>query len=274
MADLIVDEEYDVETAMKPLNHIQATLENLPKTESVFTTNTLHTIVPASEAICEPYIEVVEKVAEETETVVADAEEDAEEEIRVETTDAIHVDVPGKAVAVDTTPGVTSAKPDEAEDEGEEVEELRVIQLDGQVTETLKIEYILIDDYSNLYRQGVENELKVHKLRGELMIKPVIPDGIPEGVTAAHVTITNTPGFTFECKEGIAKIVDDGETSKTFEIALPTVNKEEGTVVLTYEGLIPEQNIPCNASSYSSREGNVTSVKVEVRNSLCGSCIN
>ena len=99
------------------------------------------------------------------------------------------------------------------------------------------------------------------------MIEPVIPDGIPEGVTAAHVTITNTPGFTFECKEGIAKIVDDGETSKTFEIALPTVNKEEGTVVLTYEGLIPEQNIPCNASSYSSREGNVTSVKVEVRNS-------
>ena len=144
MADLIVDEEYDVETAMKPLNHIQATLENLPKTESVFTTNTLHTIVPASEAICEPYVEVVEKVAEETETVVADAEEDAEEEIKVETTDAIHVDVPGKAVAVDTTPGVMSAKPDEAEDEGEEVEELRVIQLDGQVTETLKIEYILL----------------------------------------------------------------------------------------------------------------------------------
>ena len=102
-------------------------------------------------------------------------------------------------------------------------------------------------------------------MKGELFLKPIIPDGIPEGKTAAHITITNTAGFNFKCEEGLAKIIDEGENSKTFEVMLPTVNKEEATHVITYVGRIPDQNIPCSVDVLSSREGNVTSSQVSVR---------
>lgn len=104
-----------------------------------------------------------------------------------------------------------------------------------------------------------------HVFKGDLTIKPIIPGGIPEGSTSARVTIKNAAGLTFKCDEGLCKIVEDNENEKTFEISLPTVNKEEGTHVLTYLGTIPEANIPCTAEALSSRDDTVTSAKVTVR---------
>ena len=106
--------------------------------------------------------------------------------------------------------------------------------------------------------------MKKQRLNGKLFIKPIIPDGIPEGTTSAHITLTNVANLKFKCEEGVAKVIDDGENAKTFEITLPTVNKEEATHVLTYIGPIPDQNIPCSAEALSSREGTSTSSKVTV----------
>ena len=133
MAELIVDQEYNAEEALKPLTSIQSALSSLPKTVTTFATDETVAIKSATEAIIEPFVDVLTPVATDEVAANEEEEDDAEEEINVEGQDAIHVDVPGKTVAVDdnTTPVPAG---------DEEVEELNVIQLDGTVTETLKIE--------------------------------------------------------------------------------------------------------------------------------------
>ena len=132
MADLIVDEEYNVEEALRPLTSIQSALSALPKTETPFATEALVPIKPASEAVIEPFQDILTPVAMSAMEAIED-EEEAEEEIRMD--EGIRMDVPGKTVAAEAT-GVTPA----VADENEEVEELNVIQLDGRVEEKLVIE--------------------------------------------------------------------------------------------------------------------------------------
>lgn len=134
MADLIVDEEYNAEEALKPLTQIQTALRDLPKTTTAFATESPLPIKTAADAIIEPFVDILTPVAAETATTAVEDEEDAEEEIKMDE-GTITMAVPGKTAA-----GVTPTPGPAGDDEGEEVEELNVIQLDGQVVETLKIE--------------------------------------------------------------------------------------------------------------------------------------
>ena len=108
----------------------------------------LHDMKSAAEATCQPP-EDVEKKEDEKEVEGDEDEEEADEEIKI--TNEIQVAVPGRTatpvpmtpVAAITSPGTApaTAQPEAISDEeGDDVEELRVIQLDGKVVETLKIE--------------------------------------------------------------------------------------------------------------------------------------
>lgn len=133
MADLIVDEEYNTEEAMRPLTAIQSALNALPKIQTTFTTDELAAIKPASEAVIEPFKDILTPIAVASAMEAIDDEEEAEEEIKMD--EGIKMDVPGKTVHTET-PSITPA----VADENEEVEELNVIQLDGRVEEKLSIE--------------------------------------------------------------------------------------------------------------------------------------
>ena len=108
-----------------------------------FTVFPLHDMKTAAEATCQPP-EDLEKKEDEKEA------EKEEEEIRV--TNEIQVAVPGRTAtpAATSTPAAATTSPGTApattqpeaisDEEGDDVEELRVIQLDGKVVEMLKIE--------------------------------------------------------------------------------------------------------------------------------------
>ena len=105
-----------------------------------FTVFPVHDMKTAAEATCQPP-EDLEKEEDE---------EEADEEIKV--TNEIQVAVPGRTAtpAATSTPAAATTSPGTApattqpeaisDEEGDDVEELRVIQLDGKVVEMLKIE--------------------------------------------------------------------------------------------------------------------------------------
>lgn len=114
-----------------------------------FTVFPLHDMKTAAEATCQPP-EDLEKKEDEKEAEKDEDEEEADEEIRV--TNEIQVAVPGRTAtpAATSTPAAATTSPGTApattqpeaisDEEGDDVEELRVIQLDGKVVEMLKIE--------------------------------------------------------------------------------------------------------------------------------------
>lgn len=145
MADLIVDEEYDAEEVLKPLTAIQSALNQVPKHVTTFSVNPTVPIASASNAICEPFTDLVSPVAVSATGEKIEEEEDVDEEIKVDAGKTIQVDVPGKTPA--DVPGKTQVATDvavatEEDAADEEVEELNVIELDGAVTETLKLEWV------------------------------------------------------------------------------------------------------------------------------------
>lgn len=142
MADLIVDEEYDAEEVLKPLTSIQSALKEVPKHTTSFSVEPTRLIVSASNAICEPFTDPTSTVVVSVSGEKVEEEEDVDEEIKVDTGKTIQVDVPGKTPAGAPAKIEVTVTPAAEEDAGadEEVEELNVIELDGDVTETLKLE--------------------------------------------------------------------------------------------------------------------------------------
>ena len=161
MAELIVDSEYNAEELTAPLRgmhgpsrshqEIDAALKKVEREPTEFTVYPLSDVKPASEALCQPPKdpEAVEEVAAAEKV---EEEDEAEEEIAV--TNSIQVAVPGRTttpVVLTPTPGTgmatatatATATPGtgaEASDEEGEVEELRVVQFDGKVLESIKVE--------------------------------------------------------------------------------------------------------------------------------------
>lgn len=115
-----------------------------------FTVYPLSDVKPASEAICQPPEDPDAKKEEEAVAEKMEEDEEAEEEIAV--TNTIQVAVPGRtATPAAATPAATPAAATtaatatatataEASDEEGEVEELRVVQFDGKVVESIKVE--------------------------------------------------------------------------------------------------------------------------------------
>lgn len=116
-----------------------------------FTVYPLSDVKPASEAICQP---PEDPDAKEEETVAEKMEEDEEAEEEIAVTNTIQVAVPGRtatpaaatpaaatpAAAAAATATATATATAEASDEEGEVEELRVVQFDGKVVESIKVE--------------------------------------------------------------------------------------------------------------------------------------
>lgn len=117
-----------------------------------FTVYPLSDVKPASEAICQPPEDPDAKKEEEAVAEKMEEDEEAEEEIAV--TNTIQVAVPGRtatpaaatpaaatpAAAATTAATATATATATASDEEGEVEELRVVQFDGKVVESIKVE--------------------------------------------------------------------------------------------------------------------------------------
>lgn len=111
-----------------------------------FTVYPLSDVKPASEAICQPPEDPDAKKEEEAVAEKMEEDEEAEEEIAV--TNTIQVAVPGRTAtpaaatpaAATTAATATATATVEASDEEGEVEELRVVQFDGKVVESIKVE--------------------------------------------------------------------------------------------------------------------------------------
>ena len=110
-----------------------------------FTVYPLSDVKPASEAICQPPEDPDAKKEEEAVAEKMEEDEEAEEEIAV--TNTIQVAVPGRTAtpaaatpAAAATTAATATATAEASDEEGEVEELRVVQFDGKVVESIKVE--------------------------------------------------------------------------------------------------------------------------------------
>ena len=108
-----------------------------------FTVYPLSDVKPASEAICQPPEDPDAKKEEEAVAEKMEEDEEAEEEIAV--TNTIQVAVPGRtATPAAATPAAataaTATATATASDEEGEVEELRVVQFDGKVVESIKVE--------------------------------------------------------------------------------------------------------------------------------------
>ena len=156
MAELIVDNEYNAEELTAPLRgphapsssslEIEAALQKVQREPTEFAVYPLTDVKPASEAICQPPEDPAAKKEEAATTEKVEDEDEAEEEIAV--TNTIQVAVPGRtATPATTTPTpaaaaatATATAGTEASDEEGEVEELRVVQFDGKVVESIKVE--------------------------------------------------------------------------------------------------------------------------------------
>lgn len=155
MAELIVDSEYDATELTAPLRgasatssshlEIDAALKKVEREPTEFTVYPLSDVKPASEAICQP---PEDPDAKEEETVAEKVEEDEEAEEEIAVTNTIQVAVPGRTAtpaaatpaAAATAATATATATAEASDEEGEVEELRVVQFDGKVVESIKVE--------------------------------------------------------------------------------------------------------------------------------------
>lgn len=156
MAELIVDSEYDATELTAPLRgasatssshlEIDAALKKVEREPTEFTVYPLSDVKPASEAICQP---PEDPDAKEEEAVAEKMEEDEEAEEEIAVTNTIQVAVPGRtatpaaatpAAAATTAATATATATAEASDEEGEVEELRVVQFDGKVVESIKVE--------------------------------------------------------------------------------------------------------------------------------------
>ena len=163
MAELIVDSEYDATELTAPLRgasatssshlEIDAALKKVEREPTEFTVYPLSDVKPASEAICQP---PEDPDAKEEETVAEKVEEDEEAEEEIAVTNTIQVAVPGRtatpaaatpaaatpaaAATTAATATATATATAEASDEEGEVEELRVVQFDGKVVESIKVE--------------------------------------------------------------------------------------------------------------------------------------
>lgn len=155
MAELIVDSEYDATELTAPLRgasatssshlEIDAALKKVEREPTEFTVYPLSDVKPASEAICQPPEDPDAKKEEEAVAEKMEEDEEAEEEIAV--TNTIQVAVPGRTAtpaaatpAAATAATATATATAEASDEEGEVEELRVVQFDGKVVESIKVE--------------------------------------------------------------------------------------------------------------------------------------
>lgn len=153
MAELIVDSEYDATELTAPLRgapatssshlEIDAALKKVEREPTEFTVYPLSDVKPASEAICQPPEDPDAKKEEEAVAEKVEEDEEAEEEIAV--TNTIQVAVPGRTATPAATPAAATATATvtaEASDEEGEVEELRVVQFDGKVVESIKVEWV------------------------------------------------------------------------------------------------------------------------------------
>lgn len=87
--------------------------------------------------------------------------------------------------------------------------------------------------------QGPKDLVRKQILKGEIHMKPVLPEGIGEGRTAAKLMISGAGAYVFTPEEGVCKTVDDSGDVKVFEVMLPTTGAADMVHVLTYTGPVP-----------------------------------
>lgn len=112
--------------------------------------------------------------------------------------------------------------------------------------------------------QGPKDLVRKQILKGEIHMKPVLPDGIGEGRTAAKLMISGAGAYAFTPEEGVCKTVDDSGDVKVFEVTLPTTGAADMVHVLTYTGPVPEGNTPCLVECASVRSETTTTSSLTV----------
>ena len=142
MAELILDDSYEVAQALQHLTAVESAL-GASLTAQPFAPFPVNPLLPASEATCQP---LLLDVAVDVETAEQTREEEKEEEDVEMAVDTIAVRVPGQAISVDTGEAVKTATAEgeavktataTATAEGE-AEELSVVQVNGLVKEVVK----------------------------------------------------------------------------------------------------------------------------------------
>ena len=113
--------------------------------------------------------------------------------------------------------------------------------------------------------QGPKDLIRKQILKGEIHVKLVVPEGIPEGQTTAKIMVSGAEAFTFTPEENVCKTVDDSGDVKVFEITLPTKGAQDMVHVLTYTGSVPEKSTPCFLECASVRDNTTTSSSITVR---------
>lgn len=112
--------------------------------------------------------------------------------------------------------------------------------------------------------QGPKDLIRKQILKGEIHMKPVMPDGISEGQTAAKLMISGAGAYTFSPEAGVCKTVDDSGEVKVFEVNLPTTGAADMVHVLTYTGPVPEGNTPCLIECAAVRSDTTTTSSLTV----------
>ena len=134
MAELILDDSYEVAQALQHLTAVESAL-GASLTAQPFAPFPVNPLLPASEATCQP---LLLDVAVDVETAEQTREEEKEEEDVEMAVDTIAVRVPGQAISVDTGEAVKTATATATATAEGEAEELSVVQVNGLVKEVVK----------------------------------------------------------------------------------------------------------------------------------------
>ena len=145
MVDLIVEEEFDAEQVTEPLRRVQQELKTF--TSTAFSVVPLGEVKSASEATCQPLDMRTPKPGMVVEGMVTPEEGEEEEVMEVAGEEQIRVAVPGKTAVPADSAAAGSVPPagaiaDEEEEEGND-EMLSVVSIDGQLLETIRVEYVV-----------------------------------------------------------------------------------------------------------------------------------
>ena len=112
--------------------------------------------------------------------------------------------------------------------------------------------------------QGPKDLIRKQILKGEIHMKPVLPEGVSEGQTAAKLMISGAGAYTFSPEAGVCKTVDDSGDVKVFEVNLPTTGATDMVHVLTYTGPVPEGCTPCLVECAAVRSDTTTTSSLTV----------
>ena len=143
-----MEEEFDAEKVTEPLRRVQQELKTF--TGADFSVVSLGEIKSASEATCQPLDMRTPKAGAVTEGVMTPEEGEEEEMMEVMGDEQIRVAVPGKTAtpaeggAAGPVPTAGAIADEEDEDEEGNDEMLSVVSIDGQLLETIRVEYVMM----------------------------------------------------------------------------------------------------------------------------------